>query len=73
MTPTDELHAEYWRAIALAVLAYAPNPLRRLVDELGQVPTEESVRKLRQWNDGVVNHLQVQSANEICRDSIWRN
>jgi hypothetical protein len=73
MTTADELHAEYWRAIALTVLSYAPIPLRQLVDEMGTIPAEETLRKLREWNAGVGNHLQVQSVDAIYRNSIWRH
>jgi hypothetical protein len=71
---TDELNSEFWRAIALAVLVNsAPRPLLQVVCDMGTVPADESLRRLRNWNDGCANHLEAQATNELYSRLPWRN
>jgi hypothetical protein len=74
MTADEEIHAAFWHAISLTVLCHAPIPLRRMFSEMGTVPAEQTLRELREFNDGIRNHLHVESTNGIYRScSTWRH
>jgi len=70
---TSDIEAEFWRSIALAVLSVAPPSLQRTIIELGTVPETESLRRLREFSDETGNRLHADAANQIYRDSYWRN
>lgn len=75
MNPDQELHSEFWRSIALTVLWSAPHTVREAFAEFGQVPIEQSILRLRRWNDDITHRLQVQACNEMVRPNAggWRN
>jgi hypothetical protein len=69
----DALESEVWRAIALSTLSLAPDHLRQVFVEMGQVPDEKTIRQLREWNQATADRLQIESLNEIYRTSFWRH
>jgi hypothetical protein len=70
----DELNAEFWRSIALATLQYAPPALRKMWMEFQSVSPEESIRKLREFNDSYTDFLHLRSMNELYyNNSLWRH